>query len=728
MIRSQDLLNTSNPVTALSTTNISPEVVSQAEQKKFQQLSNTLSRELSRGDQLRAQQERAEFMVAESKYREKQNLGRLIGGLASGLGQVFDSMFSVHEARKDLNLKQKEDVHVVNSSVNAQKRHLNYVQQNPRARAIEVNEVLNEATEEAVNNAPSEAAKIDTYKNLTSLRMKAVSNTLDKEVEQDKQEILAQAGNTVQSLEEQAHQDPDNADVYLDQVKSLEAPVQNLVNDDEVSGTFLKQAQSGVMSSAIKGEIKRSNTVKAAGIITSPAGNAVLTNDDFVNVSLTTASAHKEQSKKEIKALESLNFLKDVQGGIVEATPKKRKNAANVVYDELLSTFTNEDGTPREGLTAEDVQQATVSVYSKYTQLPLAPKHRAKLEGAVRHGKPDIAAANARSVVALANNPDTADRADSLDKETLAESFKINRLMQFGYNAEEAVDMTRKELRVLDPNIRTVRKEIVKDAIKDNDIDEYIADDILGEAAGYEVVVPEARELFKSLILKHSDVDVAKDILKTRVQARYQISRINGRKEVMANSPEKFYPKHFIPAFKKNLADYTDEITKSLGSKPNKRGAFGKNRFGLGIIKGNGVSLLSKNHKPTIRYKGIDGIERTVNVGVRPIPNVTERGTIQSRQYMLINTDTNTPLLKSDLIEGEIGHPLIMDFDLTQTDEYKGAMNESTERRDLWKTVRDDINKRTIEIQEGIRSSGEARGLDQSQLNDIDNEFETYED
>ena len=310
----------------------------------------------------------------------------------------------------------------------------------------------------------------------------------------------------------------------------------------------------------------------------------------------------------------------------------------------------------------------------------------------------------------------------------IAESHKIIRLVEFGYTPNEAVDQTRKTMRVVDPNVSRMKRETIELATKELDIENYLVNDLFDNAIGHEGAVVEGKRLFKDLVAQYGDPEVAKDMLKIRVAKRFPISKINGRKEVMQNAPEQYYTRQDLKLMKSDIKTFTKSITQALGTEPKVRPFMPfQNELKIGS---DGAKIVRKEERePIIHFKDREGLQRSVRVGIKPIPNVTNRGSNSSRSFMLIDLDTNQPILKSDISpNSNVQSPLVYSFDLTSQPRYIERQRSIDELYTKYKETRDIHNTFSKELDKRILDLSKKRNLDLSQINDLEGELEGIRD
>jgi hypothetical protein len=699
MVKINTFLNTTAIQASGSNPVVSPEVISQAERAKFSELGATLNNELARADKLSSEKRRAEFNLAESKFQNKLKLNQTIAAVVGGLGATYNALYEMNDKQRELDTKAQDDVYLSTRSIKAQGDYQNYVRQNPGADANTSAEYMREVSADIITNAPSEAAKIEAVKLTGAMRMDALENSFMREAETRKFQAKNDMDGAIGSLVDQAFNDPNNMPMYLDQLSSLTTGAEYVYGDPNAAQGAIQQAASSVYAGGLKGFSKYGQAELALDLATSESGASTLNNQDFLAVTTTTVAALENTKKQKIETLNQIDNVKTLQAGILPTSKAEATKLSNSLFKAELQQFVQPNGLPVEGLSITDVMQASVSIYSKYPSLPIGSDHKNILETSVTYGSPEVAAENARVIVALANNPNTAPKLAAVSNDTVAEAININKLQEFGFSPKEAVELTRKG-RVIDPNKIDVAKQKADAIIKDGALDEYIMDDILDTNVNVDMAISEGRNLYKTLVTKYGDPNIAKEMLKPHLLNKFQVSEFNGSKEVMEAAPEAFYAPHDVKTMKYEFGNYLNNISMALGA------------TGVRENYGNINSISIKNEL---------GQDVQIGVKLQSIPNITKGGSESSRKYMLMDRTTNLPLLKSDLKAGEVDEPVIFDFKLTETESYKKRIQEFNDRKESLRKTRDAENAKAELLGNKILGAAKQRGLDESQVLEMEN-------
>lgn len=651
-----------------------PNQVASAQTRITAQTQRLLQSQLVEADQRSAEAKRAEIANIEAQHNARMStaLPMLFQQIGGQLTKTALDLQALDDKQAELELKAKEDYYIVNQSIAFQERYFNYVNEaqqkaGPDGAGYTANTVdwVNKEIEAILQQAPSEASRLDMFKSMGQFKLKALTaaNSFERNRRTEARQFsLLQGAN---SLANQAFANPAEAGEYIDQLNGYRSILEQDTDMSPIEiEKALQRASSPIFSSAIKGMLSQGNYTEAQKMLHSDAAMDTLDNNQFIALQNGVDSIRMEQIRIQQEELHKANIIAGMKMGLAPENVKEANEAANAIFDEEINSLIGPDGKLLEGYDMNDLQAVAVDTYRKYPAMPIGSKHKNIMTNGIMNGDPVAAVENANIVKSLLADPISAHKVAALPEQARTEAIKIMQLVDFGIPPAEAVETARKELRTVDPNRLFQAKLQVDEYFQDNGpID--LVDEVMGVDSGVGAMdaAYEAEQVLRSLTARHGDIEVALEQVKMHMGKKYAVSSFNGSSELMPYAPEKYYNAQDLNIMHNTFNQYLKDVTKELGGDVDLAGSHG--------LIGHGGWRMS--------FKDQLGDPREINVKLKDAGVYTAQGSNKSRQYLIVDTETNIPILESQVKPGGMDRPLSFNFKLEDTPEYKEKMKEKEE-------------------------------------------------
>jgi len=440
---------------------------------------------------------------------------------------------------------------------------------NPKGFADRFDKMFAEQTSQLLNAAPSKEAAIHMQDRLNRLRGSYKSRSLTFEKQATRQNYVSKIDSTSTNLINSVQLDPSkyqDVQAQLDQmIGGLSTVGVQASTIDQQRARATKQLDVAFITSQIKSDdptnilqdlLEGEYNHLDPGTLRGLMGSAVN------STALKIQAAGKAREELALKNMYS-------SGAALDPKNADHKKAANLAFDELLNSMKDEDGSLKK-VSNEEV----ISNFSQFVRKGggiVAPKLASNINANILNGTKENAELYSQMLVNLMQNPKTNHATQQLDEQALMEGTYLNRLRELGTPLDEAIQITREQLRAPRTDLVAQRRDQLRSDVilKSDEAREVVSDYFqgtldFGRVENSDMAVEQFKRFYKFSYERSGDSDTAKDIALNKLNSLYTVSSINGGKELMANAPEKLFPGR-ADEFKQQVGTVLSEV---YGAKP----------------------------------------------------------------------------------------------------------------------------------------------------------------
>ena len=416
---------------------------------------------------------------------------------------------------------------------------------------------LNDQIEKAVASAPNDEAVMNIYKDSSAFKISILSDAI-KDKHQIRQDLL------VSSLSDQANIAAANLKFNPTQENYNNTLKTALSQVEILRGIGLSEEQTNKSINRLTQDLTK-NYIEGlvfAGNIDG-AKNALLNENIQVNIGKEFDNMFKlvyQQSEEQIRAAyrkenkDNLSFTYD-KGGAIAGQP----DAEQVVYEKNLELFQQVEG----ALQDQGIGNGSTALfdYFKTRNGYMSNKTVSYMANKIKFSNnPDEVALYAVAASKMLNNVDTAKLLINTSFEDNVTAARIAKLIESNVRPADAVKIVRELDNKISSDLGKTRAQELSELHKESTALDYgyevvgeLDNNVFWEPDGYigevfgntpkedliATLGSQYKELFDTTYIRTGDAELAKTLSMNLLKAENFVTKINGRPQIMSNSPEK---------------------------------------------------------------------------------------------------------------------------------------------------------------------------------------------
>lgn len=611
-------LDTSNVTPIMQDNPVDVGAIDQQYNENIGEYQNSINNQLNRYQNVAYQAEKAQLIAQESEHQKEMNLPLVYGKL-----QMAEVAHLGRQADIDIKEKQKDQSQIdaawlYNKVATTNENFLQFQDQAKNNMAPDgqgysssILNFIHSAETDGKDTAPSVNALTKWLSHMATFRVSAMDGAMKTELAQRQSYRDAMVANGINSTVNQAILHPDAGDQILSNITNSAQALEKAGYGKHEIDSAITQGTNALRYGQVQGYLKQQQPELALALLQRDDVANQMNPKQFETAYNDTINVYQKKLKEQnenAQVANSFSLFKDNQ--LAKKDPYFQK-----VADDAFSQFVGND--LKASPTIPDNQigptASKIGTFFKTYNVGIGDKAKSTLEATLEASSdPNKVAAVAIGLRDLLKDPDQ--RGQSIfsqigDKQRFL-ADRIGALIDGGNSPTDAVSLARNEASVTYST--PASKELINAYIRDNYSDLKVQSLIQGQLGHFYTLSPNAgfqqiadiKDAARTFVARFGDSPRVTTELNNYIANKYQVTDINGTKEVMEAAPEKFYQGDDLKEFQKAWS-------------------------------------LSQNAILADKGKGVAPV-------LQPIPNLTSQQDKNQVSYYVYDANKNVPILRDD--------------------------------------------------------------------------------